>query len=163
VVVDVFFEEDKHGSRRTRRGGVYFWKQVAKGLTSTSPDPPLRGGVRPAETPAAAGARRPADGLRLRSPKLADKLVLSDERKALVRLLIECEAGGFRDIVKGKGGGAVVLLAGPPGTGKTLTAEVYAEAESGPCIRCSAASWGPTRRPGRRTAEGVRPGGAGTR
>lgn len=60
---------------------------------------------------------------------LADKLVLSEDRKALVRLLIESKAGGYRDIVKGKGGGSVVLLAGPPGTGKTLTAEVYAESE----------------------------------
>lgn len=60
---------------------------------------------------------------------LADKLVLSDDRKALVRLLIESKGGQFQDIVKGKSGGAVVLLAGPPGTGKTLTAEVYAEAE----------------------------------
>lgn len=60
---------------------------------------------------------------------LADKLVLPDHLKALVSLLIEHRAGGFKDIVRGKSGGAVVLLAGAPGTGKTLTAEVYAEAE----------------------------------
>lgn len=57
------------------------------------------------------------------------KLVLDADRKALVRLLIAMKGGGFRDIVDGKGNGAVILLAGPPGTGKTLTAEVYAEAE----------------------------------
>ncbi|MGE0225498.1 MAG: AAA family ATPase [Acetobacteraceae bacterium] len=57
------------------------------------------------------------------------KLVLDTDRKALVRLLIAMKGGGFKDIVDGKGNGAVILLAGPPGTGKTLTAEVYAEAE----------------------------------
>lgn len=61
---------------------------------------------------------------------LVDKLVLSEDRKALVRMLIEHKSGAFQDIVHGKGGGAVVLLAGPPGTGKTLTAEVYAESEA---------------------------------
>lgn len=61
--------------------------------------------------------------------RLADKLVLPDHLKSLVSLLIEHRAGGFQDIVRGKAGGAVVLLAGKPGTGKTLTAEVYAEAE----------------------------------
>lgn len=61
--------------------------------------------------------------------KLADKLVLAPELKKLVLMLIEHKSVGFQDIVKGKAGGAVVLLAGAPGTGKTLTAEVYAEAE----------------------------------
>lgn len=60
---------------------------------------------------------------------LADKLVLADERKQLVKMLVDTKAGVFQDIVRGKAGGAVVLLAGPPGTGKTLTAEVYAESE----------------------------------
>lgn len=60
---------------------------------------------------------------------LSDKLVLPEHLKALVSLLIEHRSGGFQDIIKGKSGGAVVLLAGAPGTGKTLTAEVYAEAE----------------------------------
>jgi len=60
---------------------------------------------------------------------LADKLVLSAERKALIKLLIDSKANAFTDIVKGKSGGSIVLLAGPPGTGKTLTAEVYAESE----------------------------------
>jgi hypothetical protein len=61
--------------------------------------------------------------------KLADKLVLAPELKKLVLMLIEHKAVGFQDIIKGKAGGAVVLLAGAPGTGKTLTAEVYAESE----------------------------------
>jgi hypothetical protein len=71
--------------------------------------------------------------------KLADKLVLDPKLKQLVELLIEHKANAFKDIIKGKSGGAVVLLAGPPGTGKTLTAEVYAEAEKRPLysIQCS--------------------------
>lgn len=60
---------------------------------------------------------------------IADKLVLPEELKTLVSLLVEHKAGGFQDVVKNKSGGAVVLLGGPPGTGKTLTAEVYAESE----------------------------------
>lgn len=70
---------------------------------------------------------------------LADKLVLSQERKTLVQMLIDMKRGMFRDIVQGKGGGATILLAGPPGTGKTLTAEVYAESEKKPLysVQCS--------------------------
>lgn len=39
------------------------------------------------------------------------------------------------DIVVGKSGGNVVLLAGPPGLGKTLTAEVYAEFRKVPLLK----------------------------
>lgn len=60
---------------------------------------------------------------------LAEKLILPAEEKDLVSMLVEHKDGGFTDVVKGKGGGAIVLLAGPPGTGKTLTAEIYAESE----------------------------------
>lgn len=60
---------------------------------------------------------------------LADKLILPHDQKELVKLLIETKGGMFKDIVRGKGGGAVILLTGAPGTGKTLTAEVYAESE----------------------------------
>jgi len=60
---------------------------------------------------------------------LSDKLILPEDQKSLVQLLIETKGGMFQDIVRGKGGGAVVLLTGRPGVGKTLTAEVYAESE----------------------------------
>jgi SpoVK/Ycf46/Vps4 family AAA+-type ATPase len=61
--------------------------------------------------------------------QMSDKLVLPEEQKRLITMLVEHKDAGFRDIVAGKTGGAVVLLAGPPGVGKTLTAEVYAETE----------------------------------
>ncbi len=71
--------------------------------------------------------------------KLSDKLVLPEDQKKLVKLLIDTKGGMFEDIVQGKGGGAVVLLTGAPGTGKTLTAEVYAESEQRPLysVQCS--------------------------
>jgi len=57
---------------------------------------------------------------------LGDKLVLPDDERGLVSMLVAHE-GGFKDIIGGKGGGAIVLCCGIPGTGKTLTSEVYAE------------------------------------
>jgi hypothetical protein len=53
---------------------------------------------------------------------LADKLILPDEVRNLVDLLVSHKSG-FKDIIGGKGYGAVVLCAGPPGTGKTLNSE----------------------------------------
>lgn len=162
VVADVFFEAQE-GSRRFRRNDAdnakidqLYWNRVAEGWTSGDDD----------ETPHEPSAISEdaievpvhpfvvvfhlKKHLRLRvhigqltdykyDLALADKLILSSERKTLVQMLIEMKSGVFRDIVKGKGGGAVVLLAGAPGTGKTLTAEVYAEAEQRPLysIQCS--------------------------
>lgn len=69
---------------------------------------------------------------------LGDKLVLPDESRQLVEMLLH-HKGGFKDIIAGKGGGAVILCAGPPGTGKTLTAEVYSEVIQMPLysVQCS--------------------------
>jgi hypothetical protein len=60
---------------------------------------------------------------------LSEKLILPIEQKDLVKMLISHSDQTFKDIIAGKGGGAVVLLTGLPGVGKTLTAEVYAESE----------------------------------
>lgn len=60
--------------------------------------------------------------------KLGEKLILPVEQRALIEMLVQHQ-GGFKDIIGGKGGGAVILSAGPPGVGKTLTAEVYGEVE----------------------------------
>jgi len=70
--------------------------------------------------------------------ELGGKLILPVEERELVSILIG-GAGGFKDIVKGKSGGAVILCAGPPGTGKTLTAEVYSEMMERPLytVQCS--------------------------
>ncbi|ELR14969.1 ATPase, AAA domain containing protein [Acanthamoeba castellanii str. Neff] len=54
------------------------------------------------------------------------KLVLPEEKKVLIRSLVENSAD-FSDIISGKGGGCIFLLHGSPGVGKTLTAESVAE------------------------------------
>jgi len=70
---------------------------------------------------------------------LADKLVLSDDRRELIDLLIGSEQDGYSDIVEGKGKGVIILTSGVPGTGKTLTAEVFSEKVERPLyiIQCS--------------------------
>jgi hypothetical protein len=75
--------------------------------------------------------------------KLAEKLILPAENKKLVQMLVE-HKGGFRDIIKGKSGGVIILLTGRPGVGKTLTAEVFAEAEERPLYSVQASQLGLT-------------------
>lgn len=72
-------------------------------------------------------------------PNLGDKLVLPPDQRALIDILLAQKEGGFKDIIQGKGAGAVILSAGPPGTGKTLTAEAYAEVTGRPLytVQCS--------------------------
>ncbi len=62
------------------------------------------------------------------------RLVLTQERKTLLRSLIESHGrlsssgeGAFDDFVHGKGQGLVINLFGPPGVGKTLSAEATSE------------------------------------
>lgn len=153
VVVDLFHEDEDDRRQKAEHADPYFWIRVAKGrrtsaddddeneweddidLASEDPNQAVEIPIHPY-----LAVFDLAKHLRLKvhvgqlaeyryDAHLADKLVLSEDRKALVRLLIDSKGGAFQDIVKGKGGGAVVLLAGPPGTGKTLTAEVYAESE----------------------------------
>jgi len=57
-------------------------------------------------------------------------LILPGNLKEVIRLLVQSQLKNehkFDDVVKGKGQGIVILLAGPPGVGKTLTAESTAE------------------------------------
>lgn len=153
VVVDVFREED--GRDRDRDVRPWFWDRVRRNVADDDEDDDLGEDIQNSYVPDV--PIHPnlvvfdlARHLRLRvhcrqlteheyDRAIGAKLVLDDDRKALVRLLIERPGSGFKDIVEGKGGGAVVLLAGPPGTGKTLTAEVYAEAEGRPLysVQCS--------------------------
>lgn len=58
---------------------------------------------------------------------ISEKLILPKEIKELINILIEHKSGNFVDIIRGKSGGAIVLLTGKAGVGKTLTAEVFAE------------------------------------
>jgi AAA+ superfamily predicted ATPase len=74
--------------------------------------------------------------------QLAERLVLPDEHKRLVQILVEHKDGGFNDVIAGKSGGAIVLLCGLPGTGKTMTAEVFAEHEHRPLYSVQCAQLG---------------------
>jgi Cdc6-like AAA superfamily ATPase len=70
---------------------------------------------------------------------MIDKLILSDEKKGLVSMLVDGADVSMEDIVKGKTGGIIVIATGPPGTGKTLTAEVFSEQVRRPLytVQCS--------------------------
>ena len=59
-----------------------------------------------------------------------DQLVLSHERKQLIRAVVRCGTSPdvqAQDLISTKQGGLIFLLHGPPGVGKTLTAEAVAE------------------------------------
>lgn len=68
-----------------------------------------------------------------------DSLSLPVAHGALIDTLLTDRVSAFKDIVKNKSGGTVVLLQGSPGTGKTLTAEIYAESLQRPLysVQCS--------------------------
>lgn len=69
----------------------------------------------------------------------AGKLVLDNETKELVTILVRGAHEVMEDIVAGKTGGTIVISTGPPGTGKTLTAEVFSEEIECPLytVQCS--------------------------
>lgn len=73
---------------------------------------------------------------------LGEKLVLPDDVKDLVEMLLDETAGNFKDIIVGKNAGTVVMLMGPPGSGKTLTAEVFAEATERPLYKIQSSQLG---------------------
>lgn len=64
-----------------------------------------------------------------------DKLVLGDDIKELIMVLVNNVNVNFSDIIRGKDGGSLILCSGPPGVGKTLTAEVIAELCEKPLYR----------------------------
>jgi hypothetical protein len=74
--------------------------------------------------------------------KVGEKLVLPDEVKDLLEILIEQAHCTFSDIVSGKAGGAIILCQGVPGTGKTLTAEVYSEVMQRPLYKVQSSQLG---------------------
>ena len=70
---------------------------------------------------------------------LDDKLVLADDKRELINLLVSSGGDDSRDIVQGKSGGVIIITSGPPGTGKTLTSEVFSEKVKRPLyvVQCS--------------------------
>ena len=74
--------------------------------------------------------------------KVGEKLVLPEDVKSFIEVLIEHSKNKFVDIVGGKEGGTIILLEGPPGTGKTLTAEVYSEVMERPLYKVQSSQLG---------------------
>lgn len=70
---------------------------------------------------------------------LINKLVLSEEKKSLINILVRGSQENIEDIVAGKMAGVIVLATGEPGIGKTLTAEVFSEEIQKPLyvVQCS--------------------------
>ncbi|OHE91506.1 hypothetical protein CORC01_13202 [Colletotrichum orchidophilum] len=67
-----------------------------------------------------------------------ESLVLPDGYKDLILAFVESQVKekiAFDDVINGKGGGLVALLAGDPGVGKTLTAESVAEKIQAPLFK----------------------------
>lgn len=73
---------------------------------------------------------------------LGEKLVLPQFQRDLIEILVQKDRVEFKDIIKGKSGGSIVLCSGVPGTGKTLTAEVFAEAIQRPLYIIQSAQLG---------------------
>ena len=49
-----------------------------------------------------------------------DRLVMDQEKKTLIKALVENGDKGFSDLISGKGGGCIFLLHGSPGVGKKI-------------------------------------------
>lgn len=73
---------------------------------------------------------------------IGSKLVLPEQTKDFINLLIEYSSKRFSDIVEGKEGGTIILIEGLPGVGKTLTAEVYSEVMERPLYRVHSSQLG---------------------
>lgn len=161
VVIDVFREEDNNNSEREDKPAASYWR--AKSYLTADEDAHDADDIHPEDVDEGEGAIEEIEipihplvpvfdfrhHLRMRTHvadlteypydvRLGDKLVLPDDERRLVEMLLH-HKGGFTDIIKGKGGGAIILCAGVPGTGKTLTAEVYAEVMQRPIysVQCS--------------------------
>lgn len=70
------------------------------------------------------------------------KLVLPEDIKDFLTVLIEHSKNKFEDIIGGKEGGTIVLIKGGPGIGKTLTAEVYSEKMHRPLYKVQSSQLG---------------------
>lgn len=59
--------------------------------------------------------------------KSVDNLLIDEKNKNIIQKIFSKNNMGFNDLVRDKGGGAIILAVGEPGTGKTTTAELFAE------------------------------------
>lgn len=148
VVIDVFKEGDKDDDdddENVHKVDMTWWRNNA--FEDDPVDPDADPDVLPVHPMLVVFALKKQSRLRVHVDQLepyvyddsmGDKLILPDESTKLVRTLLAYD-GGFQDIVKNKGGGAIVLCTGIAGTGKTLTAEVYAEVMHRPLytVQCS--------------------------
>jgi hypothetical protein len=144
VVIDIFRESDEEERRRNDNGIDISWWARHTEMDGTMEEVSEELPVHPNLVVFALRKQ-----LRLRvhvsqlkkyvyDNEMEDKLVLPSTSTELVKTLISYK-GGFQDIIRNKGGGAIVLCTGIPGTGKTLTAEVYAEVMQRPLytVQCS--------------------------
>jgi hypothetical protein len=69
------------------------------------------------------------------NPSLKDKIILPDDHRDLIDILVSDLDVIVEDFVEGKSGGSIILCMGPPGLGKTLTAEIYSEIVGKPLYR----------------------------
>lgn len=70
---------------------------------------------------------------------LGDKLILNEDEKGLIDVLMSQTNKRIEDIIRGKMRGTIILATGRPGVGKTLTAEVFSEMIEKPLynVQCS--------------------------
>lgn len=73
---------------------------------------------------------------------LIDKLVLEDEVKELVQMLVVNAADDMEDIIEGKTQSTIIGAVGDPGLGKTLMCEVMSEVCQKPLYKVQAAQLG---------------------
>lgn len=156
VVVDLFYEDDDDRRDKNHYIDRSYWTRKAKGIESDEdeeeaidydeiPEPEI-----PLHLTLAVFDLRRQKRLRVDVGQLTEyiydsalgsKLVLPDDERNLVELLL-AHKGGFNDIISGKSGGSIILCAGIPGTGKTLTSEVYAEVMAKPLYSVQASQLG---------------------
>jgi len=150
LVVDVFNEGDEvKSNRRTSAVDLQWWDRK-NGVNIEEAEAPSAKHVLPTQPILTCFDLNRHQHFRVHTdnvkpyeydPKLEEKLILPQETLDLVRILVSTDSG-YRDIIAGKSGGAVILSAGPPGVGKTLTAEVYAESMQLPLYTVQCAQLG---------------------
>jgi len=72
------------------------------------------------------------------------KIILKEENRELLDILMNSEDNLMEDIISGKTGGIIVMCSGVAGVGKTLTAEVYSETMGKPLYKVQSSQLGLT-------------------